>query len=383
MTYRSHRRTAIAATALGALACSSAGAQQPTTRPAAAASTISSEVLTSRPERLAVVRRIIDRLEQSYIEPAVGKKACDALRQRLSEGAYDANTSGEALAKLLTSLLQDITHDKHLAITYSPTVLPEMPPATWQDPPQGVMAARNEWMRKRNYGFQRVEVLDGNVGYMSIIGFAPCQSGWDTVVATMAFLAETDALIIDLRDNEGGSPEMVSMICSYLFDCGFQAVHLNDVYTRDDGEIHQFWTLPYVPGKRYANKDVYVLTSAKTFSSGEELAYDLQVLRRATIVGEVTVGGAHLGSTERLSDHFAMFVPSGRSVNPTTGTNWEGVGVMPDLAATRELALPVAHLAALRKLAANATADEAKRRLATALDAASRALDARRKAAGL
>jgi C-terminal processing protease CtpA/Prc len=141
---------------------------------------------------------------------------------------------------------------------------------------------------------------------------------------------------------------MVALISSYLF--GPDPVHLNDLYFRPDDSTHQWWTLPHVPGQRYEGKPVYILTSKRTFSAAEEFAYNLKSLKRATIVGETTGGGAHPGGTRRINDHFAVFVPSGRAINPITKTNWEGTGVTPDLPVAADLALKTAHLAALKTI---------------------------------
>ena len=148
-------------------------------------------------------------------------------------------------------------------------------------------------------------------------------------VAAMTLLADTDALIVDLRRNGGGDPGMVALYCSFLFDDG---THLNDLYWRADGRTRQWWTLPYVPGRRYGGtKPVYVLTSADTFSGAEELSYNLKTRGRATLVGERTGGGAHPGGRYRVDTHLKAAVPSGRAINPVTGINWEGTGVEPDI----------------------------------------------------
>ena len=175
----------------------------------------------------------------------------------------------------------------------------------------------------------------------------------ETATAAMSFVANTDALIIDLRENGGGSPDMVALVCSYLF--GAHPVHLNDLYFRPENSTHQWWTLPYVPGQRYENKPVYVLTSKRTFSAAEEFTYNLKSLKRATIVGETTGGGAHPGGPRRINEHFTMFLPSGRAINPVTKTNWEGTGVAPDVSVSAEKALNTAYLAALKTIARNLT----------------------------
>ena len=199
-----------------------------------------------------------------------------------------------------------------------------------------------------NGGFEKVERLDGNVGLLKFNGFLPPEFAGDTAVAAMNFLASSDALIVDLRENGGGDPAMVALICSYLF--GAEPVHLNDLYFRPANETHQYWTLSFVPGKHYGEKPVYVLTSRNTFSGAEEFTYNLKTRKRATIVGETTGGGANPGGPERIDDHFQVFVPSGRAINPVTKINWEGTGVTPDVAVPADQAFHTAYLRALKQL---------------------------------
>src|SRR5436309_12576418 len=176
---------------------------------------------------------------------------------------------------------------------------------------------------------------------------APAIAG-ETAAAAMTFLSTCEAVIFDLRQNGGGDPTMVAFLTSYLF--GSQPVHLNDFFNRITGETRQSWTLAYVPGKRLTDKDAYVLTSARTFSGAEEFTYNLKHLRRASIVGETTGGGAHLVSGQRINDHFIIGVPSGRPINAVTKGDWEGTGVEPDAKVSAEDALKTAHLMALEKL---------------------------------
>jgi C-terminal processing protease CtpA/Prc len=198
-----------------------------------------------------------------------------------------------------------------------------------------------------NHGFGKVERLPGNIGYLEFFNFADEELGADTVAAAMNFVNGTDALIIDMRRNGGGNPAMVALVCSYLF--GPEPVHLNDLYWREGNRTDEFWTKKEVAGKRYVNKDVYVLTSKRTFSGAEEFTYNLKNLKRATIIGETTGGGAHPGGGFRISEHFGMFVPTGRAISPITKTNWEGTGVTPDVSVPADQALHVARLTALKK----------------------------------
>jgi C-terminal processing protease CtpA/Prc len=218
-----------------------------------------------------------------------------------------------------------------------------------------------------NFGFERVERLAGNVGYLEIrsFGFDPADIA-DVAAAAFTFLGRTDALIIDVRRNGGGSPFMVAHVASYLF--GPQPVLLNSLYWRPRNRTDDFYTMRDLPGTRYGpDKPVYVLTSRNTFSGAEEFAYDLQTRKRAVIVGDTTGGGAHPGGMQRVTEHFGVFVPTGRAINPITKTDWERVGVRPDIAVASDQALRTAHLTALRGLRSKATDPERQRALDQAI----------------
>jgi hypothetical protein len=296
-------------------------------------------------ERGEVIDNLLKELDKSYVYPETAKKMEEAIRARQKNGDYDKITSAFAFARALTDHLQEVSKDKHLRVIVAPGPMPKQGK---DGPTAEERAAMRKRAASRNFGFRKAERLDGNVGYLELEGFMPTEAAGDAAAAAMNFLADTDALIIDLRHNGGGSPDMVALLCSYLFDA--RPVHLNDLYFRPDDSTHQWWTLPYVPGRRYLGKDVYVLTSKRTFSAAEEFTYDLQCLKRATVVGEVTGGGAHPGGGRPLNDHFGVFVPSGRAINPITKTDWEGEGVKPDVEVPADLALKTAHLKALRKL---------------------------------
>ena len=204
-------------------------------------------------------------------------------------------------------------------------------------------------MRRRgrmdNFGIRQVERLDGNVGYLDVRRVAVPANAGPAVSAAMELVAGTYALILDLRQNHGGAPEGVVFWCSYLLD--ERPTHLNDIFHADTGETRQFWALPYVPGTRYVDRPVYVLTSGHTFSGGEDFAYTLQALGRATVVGETTGGGAHPTRGFPISAAVHIGIPFARSVNPVTGTNWQGTGVVPDMPADAERAYDVAYAKAL------------------------------------
>jgi len=295
--------------------------------------------------RTQVIDTILKRLNDSYVFPEVAKKMEQSIRERVEKKEYDQITSAKQFATTLTNDLQAISKDKHLRVRYSNSPIPER--GQRREPTAEEREQRRRALTWMNHGFGKVERLPGNIGYLEFFNFADEELGAETVAAAMNFINGTDSLIIDMRNNGGGNPAMVALVCSYLF--GAEPVHLNDLYWREGNRTDEFWTRKEVAGKRYLNKDVYVLTSKRTFSGAEEFTYNLKNLKRATIIGETTGGGAHPGGGFRISEHFGMFVPTGRAISPITKTNWEGTGVTPDITVPADQALLVARLMALKK----------------------------------
>jgi hypothetical protein len=322
--------------------------------------------------RTEVIEGVLKRLNDGYVFPEVAKKIDLAVRDRAQKKEYDQITSAKAFAQKLTSDLQAVSNDKHLRVSYSHQAIPE--PAGRREPSPEDRERFMSNLRSINFGFEKLERLPGNVGYLDLRGFVPAELGGETASAAMNLLANTDALIIDLRKNGGGDPAMVALISSYLF--GEETVHLNDLYWREGDTTRQWWTLPFVPGRRYgAKKQVYVLTSNRTFSAAEEFSYNLKNLKRATIVGETTGGGAHPGGGRRVNAHFGVWVPSGRAINPYSKTNWEGTGVKPDIDVPADHALKVAHIDAMKKVLETVTAPERQRAIKQAIETAQKELD--------
>ncbi len=292
--------------------------------------------------RTQVLEAFLSKLREQYVFPDVAERIEASLRHRLANHEYDTVESGDAFVKLLTSQVREISQDKHLCLVYHEEVIPPQIDET---------QSSDLWVSfgvVNNYGFHKVERLAGNIGYLDFREFYPTSVAGDVGVAAMNFLAGTSAVIVDLRKNDGGEPSMIALLCSYFFPS--EPVHLNSLYRRSNDSTQQFWTLPYVPGKRFGSKPVYVLTSHGTFSAAEEFAYNLKNLKRATIIGETTGGGAHPGDIYRLHDHFETFIPTGRAINPISGTNWEGTGVTPDIEVPAEEALQIAYAIALKKV---------------------------------
>jgi hypothetical protein len=306
--------------------------------------------------RAQVIDGSIAALKKSYVFPDVAAKLETLLRDRARTGAYDKLASSAAFADQLTKDLQSVSHDLHMRMRYSAKPVP--PDEDPDAPPSPEARARQaKWLRDLNGGFVKVERLDGNVGYLRLDYVLPGDEVGKKLAAAMTLVADTDALILDLRHNHGGEPSTVALVVSYLYS-EYDELHINDIYTRPSNSTREYWTVASLPGPRFAGKPVYVLTSKETFSGGEELSYDLKNLKRATLVGEVTGGGANPGGPMKVAEHFALFVPVGRAISPVTRTNWEGVGVQPDVAVPAARAFDVAYGDALKAQRKRVSASE-------------------------
>jgi hypothetical protein len=284
-------------------------------------------VTLTEAERDQVINHAAKLLAEFYVFPDMGQKMASALRTQQKRRDYREITNGEVLATRLNDDLRAISHDKHVSVHFSWDVVPPDP----TDKPNQNRDTDTR-LRKRleasNCSFEKAEHLPPNIGYLKLNGFADTDICAGTAIAALNFLADSDALIIDLRDNHGGRPEMVTLIASYLFAV---PTHLNDAYDRSENITIQFWTAPFVSGKRFIDKPVFLLTSRQTFSAAEDFSYALKNLKRATLIGENTGGGAHPISPRRIDDHFTIIVPIARSISPITKTDWEGTGVEPDV----------------------------------------------------
>lgn len=326
--------------------------------------------------RETVIKGLIENLNDSYVFPDVAKKMEADLLQRQKAKEYDAIPSASAFAKKLTEDLQAISKDKHLRVMFSYDPIPQRKDA--REPSKEEVEEHIRFMKRVNFGFEKVERLQGNIGYIDLRGFMDPEKGAETVAAAMAFIGNTDTIIFDLRQNGGGDPAMVALISSYLF--GDKPVHLNNLYFRKENKTEEFWTKPQAAKLKFPDKDIYVLTSNRTFSGAEEFTYNLKNLKRATIIGEVTGGGANPGGRVRLSDHFGVFVPMGRAVSPITKTNWEGTGVTPDVQVPKEQALKTAYLAILAKMMDKPGNEQLKAGLKELIDKTQKELEDMKKA---
>ena len=291
-------------------------------------------------ERKRLMNAVIDNLKQHYIDPQVARKMADALLAHNKNGDDDAVTDGRAFADLLTRQMREVSHDMHLEVVYSQSPLPDL---LTEPSPEDLARYRKE-LEQENCTFKKVEILPNNIGYLKLNAFPEPSMCQATARATMASLNHANAIIFDLRDNRGGEPAMTALMAAYLFD------HPEYWYNPRENTTEQSWTLSPVPANRLADKPVYVLTSARTFSGAEQFCYDLKMLKRATLVGETTGGAAHAGVFHRIDDHFGMGIPEVKTINPFSKTDWAETGVEPNIKVKAADALETAKKLAESKL---------------------------------
>jgi retinol-binding protein 3 len=319
--------------------------------------------------RTRVIQGVVRRIQEGYVFPNKASEMARAVQAKVRRGGYDSIVSAQAFAARLTQDLRAVSHDRHLEVAYvAKGVRDEVPDA---EPTPAEKKERAVYARRTNWGFERVERLSGNVGYLEIRSFDFDPAGVDsTLTAAMDFLANTDALIVDVRRNGGGEPLIVAAVCSYLMPPN---TLINKFYWRPQNRWDEFRT-KRVTGKYYGTtRPVYVLTSDGTFSGAEEFAYDIQTQKRGEVVGDTTGGGAHPGGMRRVTEQFGVWVPAGRAVNPVTGKNWEGTGVIPDVPVAADDALRTAHLRALNRILAGEKDPEVRTRLQQVIEEVSRA----------
>jgi len=296
--------------------------------------------------RAAIIDSVTAKINTIYVFPDVANKMEAYVRKQLKEKKYDTLTNHMRFCEVLTNDLREVCKDKHVGVRYVDDRALEF--AINDSLTDDQLKELQRRATYDNYGFYKLERLNGNVGYLDLRSFENAATAGETAIAAMKFLGNSDALIIDLRHNGGGAPSMIQLITSYFFK---NKRHLNSFYVRQTDSIIQFWTQEYVDGKKMTDIPIYILTSGYTFSAAEEFTYNLKTMERATIVGETTGGGAHPVERHVFDNlHVRISVPFGRAINPITGTNWEGVGITPHIEVPQEGALEVAHVEALKEI---------------------------------
>jgi len=284
-------------------------------------------------ERKRILKSAIANLKEHYVDRDAAQKMAEALAAHENRGEYNGVADPAAFAVLLTQQMREVSPDRHLTFDYFHEQLPPRPSA--ETKPQ-VSAQYRETMKQQNCTFEKVELLPPNIGYLKLNSFPDPEVCRVAAMAAITYVNHADAVIFDLRDNRGGSPEMVQLIGAYLFD------HPEYWYNPREATSEQSWTQSPVPGSNLADKPVFVLTSTRTASGAEQFSYDLKMLKRATLVGETTAGAAHSGVFHRIDDHFGMGIPEVKAINPYSTNDWAEIGVDPDVRVPAATALDAA-----------------------------------------
>lgn len=309
------------------------------------------------------VQAVAKQVRANFYSVAKGDEIAKVLENEAKQGKFDQYTVPGDLATALSSRMK--AFDKHFNVLWSgSTSAAQDRPNTTRSP----MRDLESLDKRKNFGFDKVEILPGNIGYINMSHFgmidttdaqSPARRAAD---AALAMIANTDAVIIDVRNNIGGAPQMVGYMVS-AFHSG------KDIYNTFHSRSGTFIEGPRTPyADPRTNVPLYILTSKRTGSAGEGFPYTLKAAKRATLVGEATYGGANPGGQFDAGNGFSVFVSTGKSVNPFTGTNWEGTGAEPDIKVNAEEALNVASIHALKDLLATSTDPRVRQSLSWALD---------------
>ena len=293
--------------------------------------------------------------------PDMVKKVVAALKEKQKAGAYARFQTPAEVANRLTKDLQKITGDLHLHVGVDPDWVAAQGESVDAETKKALAEAELQRVRETNYGFEAVRLLEGNIGYINCTYFADPEYAHAAAATAMRFVENTEALIFDLRYNNGGYMEMVQLLASYMFTTEEPQMLFDYYYVEDGKRIEQAqWVLPFVPGVRYPEKPLYILTSATSFSAAEWFAFVLKNLGRATVVGEQTAGGAHPVARKAVDKQFFVQLPIGEIKDPVYRQDFEGRGVLPDVPVAAVVAREVAHRAALADLA---VADSSRSRI--------------------
>jgi hypothetical protein len=259
----------------------------------------------------------VELLNEIYVYPETARRVGIEMLRRLDSGAYDRIASKQEFADRISEELVELSGDGHMGVMV----------AEGDAPPTHVLKETVDRFRL-NYGFQRVEVLDGNIGYLKINKFHQDEEAEQVADHALGFLGNTDALIIDLTECKGGSPELVRHLLSHFFADG---TSLWSIIDRNGETIHEAVSKAGVGSGRFKRDfPLFVLTGPDTASAAELFAYALQSYGKAKSVGQGTVGIAHLVGAQSINQHFIGRFSTYRNSNPVTESDWEGVGITPD-----------------------------------------------------
>jgi hypothetical protein len=343
--------------------------------------------------RSEIINGTCTELERTYVEADTAKLIANVLRKKLKSGAYDKYTDRGEFAQAVTTDLRTLNGDLHLSLRpgggpAGAGAGPVIQRRVIGGPDSAAGAAHGGGApvvvrstggapggrqipglpdaREHNFGLERAEILPGNVGYLEVTGFNEGPGFEDAMAAALRFLERTDAMIIDVRHNPGGSGVMSHMLFSHFLPA--DSIPTIRVKSRTTPEPEIRHSLVDVPGPRRPDVPLYVLTSPRTGSAAEEFSFVLHNLKRATLVGERTAGAGHMVDFVDVPDGFVLGVSITRVSDPKTGAEWEAVGVPVDKAVDADRALAVAQQDALHVLADRATDPGQKRRLTWSAD---------------
>ena len=310
---------------------------------------ISQDNLISKSTLKVLIADISQQLKSDYVFPEVADSMATYISQNMLKGNYDDLSDPNEISARLTKDLFAISNDNHIRVKFDKEMNKDLQGGNAnQDIEPSVLEKWKNEEKKKNYYFSKVEIIDGNIGLIKLNGFSDFMDEASKVAdAAMAYVSNSDAIIFDLRSNPGGSPAMIRYLTSYLFN---ESTHINSFYYRIDDKTTESWTTEEVNGKKMDQTPVYILISNRSFSAAEEFTYNLKHLKRGTVIGEISGGGANPGGYTAIDKDFVIFIPTGRAINPNTKTNWEGIGVIPHIEVPKEKALDIAHIEALKSI---------------------------------
>lgn len=277
----------------------------------------------SSSEQSKLIETTCELLIENYVFPEVAEQIEQHLEQKLEKGEFKGIKTKEEFAQRLTLEMESVANDLHLRCRYKYSSSIER-----KNQRRDFSEDYKKISNLKDFRFFRTGKIDKHIGYLEILGFPSPASAKESYDAAMKTISDSKVLIIDLRRNGGGSPDMIRYVCSYFFE---KPTHLNSIYWRNLNKTVDYITLENVDGKKMSKVQVYVLTSSFTVSGGEEFAYNIQTQKRGILIGEITAGGANPGEVFNINDDYSIFIPTGTAINPITKTNWEGVGVKPDI----------------------------------------------------
>jgi retinol-binding protein 3 len=287
-------------------------------------------------EKVEVLKKVCTLVKNEYVFAEVGNIAGKKIEENLKAGKYLLAKDVMQFSEMLTTDLQTITKDEHFRVVFSPEQVEMLKNEKETKNDAEVDPRKLAEGKYYNFAFDELKILEGNIGYLNLTGFFPLSMAKETITSAMNFLSNTDAVIIDLRNNRGGSLDMPPYLASYFLSDEKQT--LLQFINRDNKEEDKTETTQQLEGKRLFGKPLYILTSNKTFSAAEAFTYPLKNRNVAITVGEKTGGGANPIVPKVINENFVLGLPTYRPIDPITATNWEGTGIQPDIEVTADKA---------------------------------------------